>query len=99
MASQCRTKPQKAKGRPPTAKPSTTRGVQTSEGDGHDDPQESFESDLRDDREQVLQVRVDDKGSLSRCVKVEVQGVSMYGIMDSGQMFKKVLKSRDVTLK
>ena len=76
--------PQKAKGRPPTAKPSTTRGVQTSEGDGHDDPQESLESNLSDNREQVLQVGVDDKGSLPCCVKVEVQGVSMYGIMDSG---------------
>lgn len=84
--------PQKAKGRPPPAKPSTTRGVQTSEGDGYDDPQKSFESDLSDDREQVLQVRVDDKGSLPRCVKVEVQSWIV------GQMFKKVLKSRDVTL-
>lgn len=45
----------------------------------------------------VLQVRVDNKGSVSHCVEVEVQYVSMYGIVDSGanitiigdQMFKK----------
>ena len=72
--------------------------MQTSEGDGHDDPRESLESDLSDDREQVLQVKVDDKGSLPRCVKVEMQGVPMHGIVDSGaditiiggRMFKKV---------
>ena len=67
-----------------------------------------MESDLSDDREQVLQIRGDDKGSLPHCIKVEVQGVPMYGIVDSGanitiiggQMFKKVatvtkLKRRD----
>ena len=45
--------------------------------------QELLESDLSDDREQVLHLRVDDKGSLPHCVKMEVQGVPMYGIMDS----------------
>lgn len=46
----------------------------------------------------MLQVKVDDKGSLPRCVKVEMQGVPMHGIVDSGaditiiggRMFKKV---------
>ena len=60
--------------------------------------QELLESDLSDDREQVLHLRVGDKGSLPRCMKGEVQGVPMYGIMDSGaditiigdQTFKKV---------
>ena len=60
--------------------------------------QKLLESDLSDDREQVLHLRVGDKGSLPCCVKMEVQGVHMYGIMDSGaditiigdQTFKKV---------
>ena len=45
--------------------------------------QELLESDLSDDREQVLHHRVGDKGSLPCCMKGEVQGVHMYGIMDS----------------
>ena len=46
--------------------------------------QELLESDLSDDREQVLHLTVSDKGTLPRCVKMEVQGIPMYGIMDSG---------------
>ena len=46
----------------------------------------------------VLQVRVYDKGSKAHCVKVSVQGVPMYGVVDSGaditiiggEMFKRV---------
>ena len=72
--------------------------------------QELLESDLSDDREQVLHLRVGDKGSLPHCVKMEVQGVHMYGIMDSGADITIIgarrsrrwllrLNTRDVTLK
>ena len=72
--------------------------------------QEMLESDLSDDREQVLHLRVGNKLSLPRCVKMEVQGVPMYGIMDShaditiigarrSRRWLLRLNTRDVTLK
>lgn len=60
------------------------------------------------DDEVVRQVRVSDKGSMTQCVKLCIQGVPVYGIIDSGaditiiggKLFKKValaarLKKRD----
>ena len=44
----------------------------------------SSSSDLEDNTGGVRQVRVNDKGSQPRCAKVEVQGVPMFGIVDSG---------------
>ena len=62
-----------------------------------DDPLQYFYSSDSDDAG-VLQVRVCDKGSKAHCVKVSVQGVPMYGVVDSGaditiiggEMFKQV---------
>ena len=72
--------------------------------------QELLESDLSDDREQDLHLRVGDKGTLPRCVKMEVPGVHMYVIMDSHAEITIIgarrsrrwllrLNTRDVTLK
>ena len=36
------------------------------------------------DEEVVCQVRVSDTGSISQCVKLFIQGVPVYGIIDSG---------------
>ena len=60
------------------------------------------------DEEIVHQIRVSDKGSLTQCVKITVQGVPVYGIIDSGaditiiggRLFKRValavrLKKKD----
>ncbi len=62
-----------------------------------------------DDESDILQVRVNDKGSMPQCVKVELQGVPAYGIIDSdaditilgGDLFRDVatvarLKKRDL---
>ena len=38
----------------------------------------------KEDEEQVRFVRVQDNGSMSQCVKVQLQGVPVYGIIDSG---------------
>ena len=62
-----------------------------------DDPLQYLYSSNSDDPG-VLQVRVCDKGSKAHCVKVSVQGVPMYGVVDSGvditiivgEMFKRV---------
>ena len=70
------------------------------------DPQAFLESSS--DEEVVRQVRVRDTGSRTQCVKLSVQGVPVYGIIDSGaditiiggKLFKRValaarLKKRD----
>ena len=62
-----------------------------------DDPLQYLYSSDSDDPG-VLQVHVCDKGSKAHCVKVSVQGVPMYGVVDSaadisvigGEMFKQV---------
>ena len=55
-------------------------------------------SDSEDSGESVNTIRVSDKGSLPQCVRVLIQGVSVYGIIDTaaditimgGQLFRKV---------
>ena len=73
----------------------STRQVQTHSE--HEDPFDLLYSDSSDDGS-VKQVRVDDKGSHSQCAKIEVEGVPMFGIIDTGAditimggtMFRKV---------
>ena len=48
-----------------------------------DDPLQYLYSSDSDDPG-VIQVRVRDKGSNAHCVKVSVQGVPIYGVVDSG---------------
>ena len=73
-----------------------------------DDPMQYLQSDGSDDETEIRQVRVHDRGSKSRCVRVVVQGVPMYGIVDTaaditimgGEAFKQVaaaakLKKKD----
>ena len=64
-----------------------------------DDPTQYLLSDDSDsDSTEVCQVRVHDRGSKPQCVRVVVQGVPMYGIVDSaaditimgGDAFKQV---------
>ena len=52
---------------------------------------------------EVTAVKIDDKGSYPQCVQVQVQGVPMYGIVDSGaditiiggRMFQRWLQQPD----
>ena len=64
-----------------------------------DDPMQYLLSDDSDkDTTEVRQVRVHDRGSKSQCIRVVVQGVPMYGIVDiaaditimGGNAFKQV---------
>ena len=60
-----------------------------------------------DDNTEVCQVRVHDRGSKSQCVRVDVQGVLMYGIVDSaaditimgGNAFKQVATAAKLKIK
>lgn len=113
LARDCRSKKTESTGRPlSTPKVTSTKQVQTrapgapSTPQGRVNPLDFLESSSED--EVVRQVRVHDKGSASHCVKVQLQGVPVYGIIDSGadisiiggDLFRKVasvahLKKRD----
>ena len=78
--------------------PASTKMVQSAPvAPPTDDPLQYLYSSDSDDPG-VLQVRVCDKGSKAHCVKVSVQGVPVYGVVDNGadittiggEMFKQV---------
>ena len=110
IARNCPKPKKESTGRTDTEAP-TTKMVQTGQPATApaqpDDPLQYLLSDS-DDSDEVRQVRVYDKGSKPHCANVNVQGVLMSGVVDSGaditimggEMFKRVavvakLKKRD----
>ena len=113
LARDCRSRKSESGGRPlSTSKATNAKKVQAQvpqvsrATQGSVDPLDFLESSSDD--EMVRRVRVHDKGSMSQCVKVQLQGVPVYGIIDSGadisiiggDLFRKVasvarLKKRD----
>ena len=102
MAKECRKRNQstesKGFGQKEGNKDGAAKQVQSS-GTENTDPRELLLSDSSEEEDSTLkQVRVDDKGSHAQCVKVTVEGVPMYGIVDTGAditimgrtMFRKV---------
>ena len=86
MLQKCRKpKPESTGQRDKNKQPASTKMVQSAPvAPPTDNPlQYLYLSDTDDPG--VLQVRVCDKGSKAHCVKVSVQGVPMYGVVDSGR--------------
>ena len=97
LAHQCRAPKTESAGKPqkpPVAKQVTTKNSDAEKGAVS--PIDLLLSDSEDDG--VFQVRITDRGSEARSVKVEIQGVPAYGIVDSaaditimgGKLFKQV---------
>ena len=109
LARDCKASKSESRGRPvsTSTKPANTRSVQTHQGaetsvtsPGGLNPMDFLFSDSSDsdDGGEVRAVRVDDGGSRPRCVRLQIQGVPVVGILDSGSditimggaLFKKV---------
>ena len=106
LQKQCRAPKIKSGGRQQW-KPNPTRRILTGRNFNPEDFLDSNSSDSEENPD-VRQVRVNDEGSQPRCAKVQVQGIPMCGIVDTGaditiiggMMFKRVataikLKKRD----
>ena len=91
-----------SQGRPTYNYPARAKQVQSEETIPTASIQEAvdflFSSSSEEDEADVRAVRVSDKGSITQCVKVQLQGVPVYGLIDSGadisiiggSLFKKV---------
>ena len=104
FAMKCPQARQESKGRTtPSARTkqvrSRTRSHRRSDPTEELEPEEFLRSSSNEDPPaQVNSVRITDKGSVTQCVKVRVQGVPVYGLIDSGaditilggSLFKKV---------
>ena len=97
IAANCRRPRKESTGRSSDRKPGGK--VEMVQSSSKDDPMQYLLSDDSDsDSTEVRQVRVHDRGSKPQCVRVVVQGVPMYGIVDSaaditimgGNAFKQV---------
>lgn len=116
LARDCKATRSESRGRPIPYKPkqASTRQVQASQSTGvptsqqRPDPMEFLYSSDSEDDSEVRVVRVTDGGSVSQCVRIQIQGVPVFGIIDSGaditimggELFKKVaaaakLKKKD----
>ena len=97
----CKSKATESRGKCQSAgKGYTARQVSTKptpmDPDREDNPMDYLHSDSEEG--EVRQITVKDQGSQTKCAKVTVQGIPMYGIIDSGaditimggEMFKKV---------
>ncbi len=92
LARDCRARRSESRGQQPGDKSGTpsTRTVRSSEEaeqpfeDSLNDPLHFLYSSDSGEEDTVRQVRVTDQGSKPRCVKVQIAGVPMYGIIDSG---------------
>lgn len=104
LARDCKMSKTESKGRPAPnrLRPAITKQVQAS-GDAavsqeRANPMEFLYSSDSEEESEVRIVRVMDRGSLSQCARLQVQGVPMFGIIDSwaditimgGELFKKV---------
>ena len=88
IAANCRRPKKESPGRP-SEKKSGGKVDMVQSGPTKDDPMQYLLSDDSDDNStEVRQVRLHDRGSKSQCVRVVVQGVLMYGIVDSGAILQ-----------
>ena len=105
MAKNCRQKKQESKGRTPnkTGQSQTKQVLSEDQGTSQSQqdtstPESLLYSDSDNEGAKACTVRVQDGGSISQCVKVQLQGVSAYGFIDTGaditiiggKLFKKV---------
>ncbi len=120
MARDCRANKPESRGQPVSisTRPANTKTVQVNQGaetpvtsPGRPNPLDFLFSDSSDSEGdgEVRVVRVSDEGSRPRCVRVQIQGVPVVGVLDSGAditimggaLFKKVaaaakLKRKDL---
>ena len=105
MAKNCRQKKQESKGRTPnkTGQSQTKQVLSEDQGTSQSQqdastPESLLYSDSDNEGAKACTVRVQDGGSISQCVKVQLQGVPAYGFIDAGaditiigsKLFKKV---------
>ena len=105
MAKNCRQKKQESKGRTPnkTGWSQTKQVLSEDQGTSQSQqdtstPESLLYSDSDNEGAKACTVRVQDGGSISQCVKVQLQGVPAYGFIDTGaditiiggKLFKKV---------
>ena len=92
IAKYCRRPKQESRGWPPSQQTAPkTHQVQSASPPIKQNPPADFESptsflysDSDDETAHARTVRVPDEGSISQCVKVQVQGVPAYGLIDTG---------------
>ena len=86
LAKDCKTRKSESNGRS-TPHPSQAKQVQSHGPTSSTNPTQEtvdFLFSSSDDEADVRAIRVSDKGSISQCVKVQLQGVPVYGLIDSG---------------
>lgn len=110
FARDCRRAKTESAGQTPTrSKPTTTKQITSNPAPVSQELMDLLFSSSDEEEVEVRMVRVRDEGSQARCAPVQIQGVPMYGIIDSGaditiiggDLFRKVattarLKKKDM---